>query len=384
MEDWRAAGFGLYLHWPFCRAKCPYCDFNSHVASAVDHRRWLAAYRAEIARIAAETGPRTLGSIFFGGGTPSLMPPELVAGILEAVRAAWPLAGDPEVTLEANPTSVEAERFRSFRDAGINRVSVGLQALDDNDLRRLGRRHDAAEGRAALGLAQSVFPRVSFDLIYARQHQTPAAWRAELAAALALGPEHLSLYQLTIEDGTPFAARAARGRLAGLPDEDRAAALYDITQELCDAAGLPAYEISNHARPGAECRHNLVYWRSGDFAAIGPGAHGRLTLAGRRLATEGHREPMRWLAAVETAGSGESDRVALSSAEAAEEYALMGLRLPEGIDPGRLAAAGRPANPARAARLVELGLIECDDRRLRVAPRGRLLLDRIIAELLAP
>lgn len=384
MEHWRTAGFGLYLHWPFCRAKCPYCDFNSHVASAVDHGRWLAALRSEIARLAAETGPRPLSTIFFGGGTPSLMPPDLVGSLIAAARAAWPSAAEPEITLEANPTSVEAGRFRAYRDAGVNRVSLGLQSLEDVELRRLGRRHDAAEGQAAFRLARDIFPRSSFDLIYARQHQTPAAWRDELSAALALGPDHLSLYQLTIEEGTPFAARAAAGRLPGLPDDDRAAALYELTQELCAAAGLPAYEISNHARPGAECRHNLIYWRSGDFAAAGPGAHGRLTLAGRRLATESHRDPARWLAAVETLGSGESGRAALRPGEAAEEYALMGLRLPEGIAPARLSAAGRPVNPGRVAALADLGLVSLSTGRIAVTPPGRLLLNRIIGELLAP
>jgi len=376
-------GLGLYVHWPFCQSKCPYCDFNSHVAEAVDHGRWLRAYRREIARLAAETGRRPLATVFFGGGTPSLMPPRLVVGILEAAAAAWSLAWDAEITLEANPGSAEAGRFRGYREAGVNRLSLGLQALNDEDLRRLGRLHSAAEGRAAFALARGLFPRTSLDLIYARQRQTPAAWREELGEALALGSDHLSLYQLTIEEGTPFAVRARAGRLPGLPDEDRAVALYDLTQELCEAAGRPAYEVSNHARPGGECRHNLIYWRSGDFAAIGPGAHGRLTLAGRRLATEAHRNPRAWLEAVEAQGSGESRRAALTLAEAGEEYALMGLRLPEGIALDRLAAAGIVPDPARRGVLADLGLIDIAAGRLRVTRRGRLVLDRILGELLA-
>ncbi len=376
-------GLGLYVHWPFCQSKCPYCDFNSHVAGAVDHGRWRRAYGREIARLAAETGPRPLATVFFGGGTPSLMPPDLVAGILEAAAAAWPPAADAEITLEANPGSAEAGRFRGYRAAGVNRLSLGLQALNDEDLRRLGRRHSVAEGRAAFALARSVFPRASLDLIYARQHQTAAAWGEELGEALALGPDHLSLYQLTIEDGTPFAARARSGRLPGLPGEDRAAELYDLTQELCEAAGRPAYEISNHARAGSECRHNLIYWRTGEFAGIGPGAHGRLTLAGRRVATEAQRNPRLWLAAVEAQGSGESGRAMLSPAEAGEEYALMGLRLPEGIALDRLAEAGIVPDPGRRAALADLGLIEVAAGRLRVTRRGRLVLDRILGELLA-
>ncbi|MCL4186085.1 MAG: coproporphyrinogen III oxidase [Rhodobacteraceae bacterium] len=383
MDGEPAAGFGLYLHWPYCRAKCPYCDFNSHVAAGIDQHRWLAAYRSEIARLAAETGSRTLSTVFIGGGTPSLMAPELVAGLLEAVRAAWPMSNDPEITLEANPTSVESSRFRAYRDAGVNRVSVGLQALDDDALRLLGRQHCASEGRAAFALARQVFPRASFDLIYARQHQTAAAWRAELAAALALEPDHLSLYQLTIEDGTPFAARVAAGRMSGLPDDDRAAEMWDITQELCGAAGLPAYEISNHARPGHACRHNLIYWECGDFAGIGPGAHGRLTLNGSRLATEGHRDPAKWLQEVEARGNGESRRAALAPTEAAEERVLMGLRLADGIAIGRGSGPAGAINFGRADALEALGLLERAGDRLRVTPQGRLLLDRIIIELLA-
>jgi oxygen-independent coproporphyrinogen-3 oxidase len=383
-EDWRRAGFGLYLHWPFCAAKCPYCDFNSHVARTIDTARWRRAYLSEIDRAAAETPGRRLATVFLGGGTPSLMEPDLVAAILARIRARWPVADDLEVTLEANPTSAEAGRFRAYAAAGVNRLSMGLQALDDASLRALGRRHGAAEARAAFEAARAIFPRVSFDLIYARQHQTPADWRRELAEALALAADHLSLYQLTIEEGTAFADRAARGRLPGLPDEDAAVAMYEITQELCDAAGLPAYEVSNHARPGAESRHNLIYWRSGDWAGIGPGAHGRLTLGGIRFATEAHRDPAAWLAAVETRGSGESARNALSPADRAAEHLMMGLRLAEGIDPARHAALGSaPLDPARLAELEGLGLIRTGGGRVAATARGRAVLDALLRALLA-
>ncbi len=382
-EDWEAAGFGLYLHWPFCQSKCPYCDFNSHVAGAVDEARWLRAFEAEIARSAAETGPRVLTSVFLGGGTPSLMSPRLVAGVLGAARAAWRVAEGAEVTLEANPTSVEAGRFRGYRDAGVNRVSLGVQALDDADLRRLGRRHDVAQALAAVELARATFERVSFDLIYARQHQTAAAWREELARALAMGPDHLSLYQLTIEDGTAFGARHAAGRLPGLPDDDAGAALYEITQALCEAAGLPAYEVSNHARPGAESRHNLVYWRGGDWAGIGPGAHGRLTIDGRRWATEAEPRPEAWLAAVE-AGSGERPRAEIDPEERGAEHLMMGLRLSEGVSMARHRAAGGAPPAAEAlADLTGLGLIRVEGDRLRATERGRPVLDAVLRALLA-
>jgi len=380
-EDWRAGGFGLYVHWPFCAAKCPYCDFNSHVAAAVDQARWLAAYRREIARLGAELPGRVLGSVFFGGGTPSLMAPETVAGVLEAARAAWPFANDIEVTLEANPTSVEAGRFRGYAEAGVNRLSMGVQALDDASLRALGRQHDAAEAQAAFGIARATFPRVSFDLIYARQGQTRAAWRAELARALAMAADHLSLYQLTIEPGTAFGARHARGGLRGLPDEELAADLWADTQELTAAAGMPGYEVSNHARPGAESRHNLVYWRQGDWAAVGPGAHGRMTLPGGRVATEAHRGPGEWLAAVEARGSGEALRDTLPDDERAVEYLLMGLRLAEGVELARLAAMGWRLPETKVADLEALGLLERRAGRLRATAAGRPLLNAILREI---
>ena len=383
MEDGRAAGFGLYLHWPFCQSKCPYCDFNSHVSAVIDQGRWLRAYQAEIRRVAAETGPRLLNSVFFGGGTPSLMAPEVVAGVLDAVRAAWPLANDVEITLEANPGSVEAGRFRAYRQAGVNRVSMGLQALNDADLRRLGRLHTVAEAEAAFAVARDCFERVSFDLIYARQDQTPEDWAAELRRALAMAVDHLSLYQLTIEDGTAFGDRFARGGLKGLPDEDRAADMFEITQEICGAAGMSAYEVSNHARPGAESRHNLIYWRSGDWVGIGPGAHGRLTRGGVRWATEAPRAPGAWLAQVEAGQAGEQPRQALTAGERASEFLVMGLRLSEGVDLLRLRALGGRIDADRLAGLADLGMVHLDGDRLRATAAGRLVLNAVIRELAA-
>lgn len=381
--DWREGGFGLYLHWPFCAAKCPYCDFNSHVAARVDHARWLAAFQSEIRRLADETAGRVLQTVFLGGGTPSLMPSDLVAGILDAVRAGWPLANDLEVTLEANPTSAEAGRFRAYAAAGVNRVSIGVQALAEGDLKRLGRLHSVDEALATVAMARETFPRVSFDLIYARQDQTPEAWAAELRQALALGPDHLSLYQLTIEPGTAFGARFDRGLLRGLPDEDAAAEMYHLTQELCAGAGLPAYEVSNHARPGSEARHNLVYWRSGDWGGIGPGAHGRLTLNGRRWATETPRDPAAWLNQVETRGPGESERREIPSTEQAEELLMMGLRLDEGMDAARYERlAGRALDADAVAGLEALGLVRQEGARLRATAAGRAVLNGVIRELL--
>ena len=382
-DDWQAGGFGVYIHWPFCAAKCPYCDFNSHVRAGVDQARWRRALVAEIAAAAADTPGRSVGTVFFGGGTPSLMPPETVAAALDAIGRGWRLAEGSEVTLEANPTSVEAGRFRGYRDAGVNRLSLGVQALDDADLRALGRRHDVAEAVRAFEVARAIFPRVSFDLIYARQGQTPAGWRRELGLALAMAVDHLSLYQLTIEPGTRFGDLAARGRLRGLPAAAAGAEMFRATQEICDRAGLPGYEVSNHARPGGESRHNLVYWRYGDYAGIGPGAHGRLTVGGTRWATEAIRVPEAWLAAVE-AGSGRvASRTAVTPGEQAVEMAIMGLRLAEGIDPGRYAAlAGEPVPELRIAELADLGLVARDHGRLRVTAKGRPLLDAVLRRLL--
>ncbi|QGY00535.1 coproporphyrinogen III oxidase [Methylobacterium mesophilicum SR1.6/6] len=381
----RDAGFGIYLHWPFCAAKCPYCDFNSHVRhGGVDESRFLDAFRAEIANAAGRTPGRAVTSVFLGGGTPSLMQPATVAGLLDAVAAHWTVASDAEITLEANPSSVEAGRFRGYRAAGINRVSLGVQALDDTALKALGRLHDVAQALDAIRVAQAVFDRTSFDLIYARSGQTPELWRAELREALDRAAEHLSLYQLTIEPGTPFHGLAAAGKLV-IPDDDTGRALYDVTQELCAGAGLPAYEISNHARPGAESRHNLLYWRYGEYAGIGPGAHGRLVTAHGRVGTITERSPEAWLARVERDGHGIVETEMLSAADQADEFLVMGLRLAEGIDPARYAALkGRPLNGNRVGMLVGDGLLERrPGGRIAATARGAPVLNALVAELAA-
>jgi putative oxygen-independent coproporphyrinogen III oxidase len=377
--------FGVYVHWPFCLSKCPYCDFNSHVRhAAVDETRFLRAFETEIAATAARIGPRTVASIFLGGGTPSLMQPATVGGILDTIGRHWSLDRDVEVTLEANPTSVEAARFRGYRAAGVNRVSLGVQALDDTALKELGRMHTAREALDAVAVARSCFDRYSFDLIYARPRQTPQQWADELKRAIAEAAEHLSLYQLTIEADTPFAALHAAGRLV-TPDDDTARALYDITQDICAAAGLPAYEVSNHARPGAECRHNLVYWRAHEYAGVGPGAHGRLDIDGRRRATMTEKRPEAWLMRVESLGHGLVTDDTLTREERADEFLLMGLRLTVGIDPARYdALAGRPLDPARIALLTAQGFVESDGQRcLRVTPAGFPVLDAVVADLAA-
>jgi putative oxygen-independent coproporphyrinogen III oxidase len=382
--------FGVYIHWPFCLSKCPYCDFNSHVRrEPIDEARFVRAFAAEIAATAARVPGRTVASIFFGGGTPSLMQPATVASILDAVAQHWTVAPDVEVTLEANPTSVEATRFRGYRSAGVNRVSLGVQALDDRALAELGRMHTSREALEAVAVARSIFDRYSFDLIYARPRQQPKEWASELTRALAEAGEHLSLYQLTIEADTPFAALKAAGKLA-IPDDDLARALYDTTQEICAAHGLPAYEISNHARPGGESRHNLVYWRAHEYAGIGPGAHGRLNIGrldsdGDRHATATEKRPESWLMRVEASGHGLTTDDILTREEMADEFLLMGLRLAEGIDTGRYAAlAGRPLDPARIAALREHGLIETTAAgRLRVTLPGFPVLDAVVADLAA-
>jgi oxygen-independent coproporphyrinogen-3 oxidase len=381
-----AEPLALYVHWPFCVSKCPYCDFNSHVRDAVDHKRWRAALLAELGSVAAAAPGRRLGSIFFGGGTPSLMEPETVAAVIAEAARRWGLAPDCEITLEANPNSAEAARFAAYRDAGVNRVSLGVQALDDRALRLLGRAHDAKEALAAVAIAARTFPRFSFDLIYARPDQTVAAWREELSRALAHAGEHISVYQLTIEKGTPFYGAHRRGELA-VPDEEEAAALYEATQDVLAAAGLPAYEVSNHARPGAESRHNLAYWQAADYAGIGPGAHGRITQDGATYATVNRRAPEAWLDAVERAGSGTEERRALDAAERLDEVVMMGLRIAEGIPHARFAArTGRAIADAldadRLARLVDGGFLVLDARGLRATPSGRLRLNAVTATLL--
>ena len=384
MEDWRNGGFGLYLHWPFCESKCPYCDFNSHVAARIDTERWQHAYLKEIERLGRETHGRVLQSVYFGGGTPSLMAPDLVAAILDKLRATWPMANSVEITLEANPGSIEAGRFAAYRQSGVNRVSMGMQAMNDADLHRLGRRHTAAEARRAFDIARQIFDRVSFDLIYARQDQSLEAWRKELTAALDMAADHLSLYQLTIESGTAFADRLARGGLRGLPDEDLSVDLFEATQEICAAAGMPAYEVSNHARPDAGSRHNLIYWRGGDYVGIGPGAHGRLTLDGTRWATEAPRAPGAWLTQVERTGAGELPRAALSAMDHAGEYLLMSLRLSEGTSLSRLESlSGAPLPLQKLSPLIDLGLLHEPDDHLVTTMKGRLVLNSLLAEIAA-
>src|SRR5579883_227607 len=378
-------GFGVYVHWPFCLSKCPYCDFNSHIrARPIEESRFADAYRAELAHRAGLTQGRTVSSIFFGGGTPSLMKPETAGAILDAIASHWTVAPGAEVTLEANPNSVEAGRFHGYRAAGINRVSLGVQALNGADLRTIGRSHTVEEALRAIDLAASIFDRYSFDLIYARPGQTISAWQQELKAALALTRDHLSLYQLTIEYGTMFARLRDAGKLA-LPDNDLARALWDVTQEITSNAGLPAYEISNHARPGAESRHNLIYWRYGEYIGVGPGAHGRILSAkGRRAqATEPH--PEMWLTVVETEGHALVEDEVLSAEEQGDEFLLMGLRLSEGIEPAEFRAmSGRNLDPGRVASLIADGMVEYTPRgRIRVSKEGFPVLDAVVADLAA-
>jgi oxygen-independent coproporphyrinogen-3 oxidase len=380
-----AAGFGVYIHWPFCLSKCPYCDFNSHVRhGGIDEARYVKAFLREIETTAARVPGRTVSTIFFGGGTPSLMNPATVSAILDGIAKHWTVAPDVEVTLEANPTSVEAERFRGFRTAGVNRVSLGVQALDDRSLKELGRLHTAEEALKAVGIARSVFDRYSFDLIYARPGQSTQDWSAELKRAIAEAAEHLSLYQLTIEADTPFFALHTSGKLV-TPNDDISRDLYDVTQEICDKSGLSAYEISNHARDGAQCRHNLVYWRGDDYAGIGPGAHGRLEQDGRRYATATEKRPESWLMRVESLGHGVIVDEALTREERADEYLLMGLRLAEGIDPKRYAAiSGRPLDDKRIAILRAEGAVETTSTgHLRVTQAAFPILDAVVADLAA-
>ncbi len=381
-DDWRNGGFGLYVHWPFCEAKCPYCDFNSHVSRNINQKQWLDAYLKELHRSATETPDRVLNTIFFGGGTPSLMDSDTVSAVIDTARALWRPANDMEITLEANPGSVEAGRFAAYRDAGVNRISMGVQALNDSDLKRLGRIHTVDEARTAFEIARNCFDRVSFDLIYARQHQTLDAWRAELTEALSMAIDHLSLYQLTIEEGTAFGDRYAIGKLPGLPEDDSAADMYLATQEICDKHGLPAYEVSNHARPGAESQHNLIYWRYGDYVGIGPGAHGRITSNSQKIATETFLNPARWLKSVSD-GDGESSRTILSSEDQANEYLMMCIRLDEGLNIDRFEdIAGRPLDRTKLDHLDSIGMIERRDHNLRATTQGRAVLNAVIRELL--
>ena len=379
----RTPGFGVYVHWPFCAAKCPYCDFNSHVRhQPVDQERFARAFATELATMRARSGPREVTSIFLGGGTPSLMKPETVGAVIDAIASNWTVAAGAEVTLEANPSSVEAERFRGYRAAGVNRVSLGVQALNDRDLKFLGRLHNVEEALKAIGLARDIFPRLSFDLIYARPGQTPDDWAAELEEAIGHAADHLSLYQLTIEEGTPFHALHAARKFA-IPDDEHAAELYAVTQAITAARGLPAYEISNHARPGAESRHNLTYWRYGEYVGVGPGAHGRFVENGRRIVTITEKMPETWASLVEAKGQGVVDGEVLTRSEEADEFLLMGLRLAEGIDLARFEAyAGRPLSSSRLAILQEEGLVApVGNSRLRATPAGMIVLDAVVADL---
>ena len=379
----RDPGFGIYVHWPFCAAKCPYCDFNSHVRhQPVDQERFARAFRTELSTMRDRTGPREVTSVFLGGGTPSLMKPETVAAVLDAIAENWSTPEGIEITLEANPSSVEAGRFRGYRAAGVNRVSLGVQALNDRDLKFLGRLHNVSEALHAIGLARDIFPRLSFDLIYARPGQTEEDWAAELEQAIGYAADHLSLYQLTIEEGTPFHALHAAKKFA-VPDCEQAAGLYALTQEITRARGLPAYEISNHARPGAESRHNLTYWRYGEYVGVGPGAHGRFVEHGRRVVTVAERMPETWMNLVEAKGHGVTGGETLTRSEEADEFLLMGLRLAEGIDLQRYEAlSGRGFSPARLSVLQEEGLVApIGNSRLRATPSGMIVLDAVVADL---
>jgi putative oxygen-independent coproporphyrinogen III oxidase len=377
------SGFGIYVHWPFCAAKCPYCDFNSHVRSKIDESGWIDAIVRELQWVAARQGSERpiVETVFFGGGTPSLMQPASAARTLDTIARLWRISDDVEVTLEANPASADAGRFRDYRSAGVNRLSLGMQALNDADLRALGRLHDVAEAKAALKLAMANFTRVSLDLIYARPKQTVAQWRDELKEALAFGTEHLSLYQLTIEPATPFFQLHRNGALK-IPDENLAVELFEVTQEITEAAGRPAYEISNHASPGAEARHNLLYWRYGSYAGVGPGAHGRLDLDGERIATRTEALPERWRELVKRQGHGMVDTSTVANEDAAREHLLMNLRLTGGIDLcGYRARWNTTPSAAKIATLIEQGLLQQEDNYLSATPRGRLLLNSVIAAL---
>ncbi len=378
----RTESFALYVHWPFCLSKCPYCDFNSRAMGAVDHTRWRAAYLTELAHFAGRVGGRRLNSVYFGGGTPSLMEPATIAAIIEAAAGHFTPAPDIEITLEANPSTAEAGRFGDFRAAGINRLSIGVQALDDRALAFLGRGHSVAEAKAAVTLAARLFDRFSFDLICARPGQTEAEWAAELKQGLAMAGDHLSLYQLTIEDGTAFAPAYQRGDFV-LPEDDRAAALYSLTQDMCASAGLPAYEVSNHAGPGGESRHNLIYWRGGDYVGIGPGAHGRLN----HTALAQRRTPEGWLAEVDTAGHATAEEDALDGRTRAEELVMMGLRLTAGIDAATFAAAAglslwEVVDPTGLARMEQGGFVVRTADGLRATPAGMLMLNGVTGALL--
>lgn len=382
-EDWQNGGFGLYIHWPFCEAKCPYCDFNSHVSRTIDQAAWRDGYLAELDRVAADTSGRVLNAVYFGGGTPSLMDPDVVGDVIASIKRHWPSGNDLEITLEANPGSVEAGRFAAYRDAGISRISMGIQALNDSDLKRLGRIHTAAEAMSAFDIARTSFDRVSFDLIYGRQNQTLDGWQAELKQALTLAIDHISLYQLTVEQGTAFGDRYNLGKLRGLPDDDLGADMFEATQDICGQMNMPAYEVSNHARDGAQSRHNLIYWRYGDYIGIGPGAHGRVTLDGRKTATTAFSNPKRWLDGAST-GETEHTREVLSRDDQASEFLMMGLRLTEGVNLNRYQQiAGKALNQTNIDALTDMGMVQVDHDRLTTSSQGLLVLNAVLENLLA-
>ena len=383
LPDTGEPGFGIYVHWPFCAAKCPYCDFNSHVRhKPVDQDRFVSAFLREMDTMRQLSGAKVVTSVFLGGGTPSLMDPQTVGAILDGIARFWHVPDGIEITMEANPSSVEAERFRGYRAAGVNRVSMGVQALNDRDLKFLGRLHDVADALKAIRLAREIFPRMSFDLIYARPNQTVEEWEKELVEAISYAVDHLSLYQLTIEEGTAFYGLHKAGKLI-VPDGDQSALLYEATQDITAQHGMPAYEVSNHAKPGAESRHNLTYWRYGDYAGIGPGAHGRLTTGGAKLATATERHPETWLEAVERDGHGIRDQEMLGVEEQSDELLLMGLRLREGVDLARWSdLSGRDLDPDKEDFLLQHGFIErLGNSRLRCTPSGMLILDSVVADL---
>ncbi len=382
-DDWRHAGFGVYVHWPFCLAKCPYCDFNSHVRKTVDQAAWREALLVEIRESAALTGPRQVDTVFFGGGTPSLMPPETIAAIIAEIDKVWGLKQGAEISMEANPTSVEAGRFAAFSESGVNRLSMGIQALNDADLKALGRMHSANEAMKAFDIAKKYFENVSFDLIYARQNQSLEGWKVELTQAIDMAVDHLSLYQLTIENGTRFGQLFDHGKLRNLPDETTATDMYLATQNICENAGMPGYETSNHARNHAQSQHNLIYWRYGDYAGIGPGAHGRLTINGQRSATSSYLLPEKWLSQVKKYGHGREVWENLSDSDQAIEYLMMSMRLNEGADLRRYSAlAGTELQKAPLHQLLQDGFVENLNGRLRTTIKGRPLLNAILRELL--
>lgn len=382
-EDWQNGGFGIYVHWPFCLSKCPYCDFNLHVRQGVDHTEWKDALLSELRHAARLTPNRSVQSIFFGGGTPSLMEPDTVGAIIDEVAKLWRIGNNVEITLEANPTSIEAKKFSEFNAAGVNRVSMGIQALNDTDLKKLGRLHTAHESLQAIDIAKRYFNRISFDLIYARQDQTLEGWQAELTQALDLANDHLSLYQLTIEQGTRFGDLYDRGKLLGLPADDLAADMYQATQEICLSAGLSGYEISNYAKPGAESLHNLIYWRYGDYVGIGPGAHGRITVNGVKQATAAASLPEEWLNAVKERGYSFQTIETITTVDQADEYLMMSLRLTEGTDINRFEAlSGRKLNADNINALIGLGMITHNDNTLITTNSGRMVLNSILKELL--